>query len=191
MVRRCHAIDGSVWFERVVLAAIVINIIELSLEPSEAEFIYDGDSAKPLLAVAAASSPALHVFDARSPSNTPLATTESMHRAPITQIKYNRAFHAVVSCDSAGGVEYWSAALPNNQFVVPETVAFKFKSEARDLLTFLRAKKHVLALAVAPDGSKFATLSNDRHVRVFDFKTGLNQVFLCLTLVYTRFLQAN
>ena len=56
--------------------------------------------AKTRLALTDLNSPSIFVYDIKSGSNEPVATLDSIHRAPITAIKYNAAFDTVVSADS-------------------------------------------------------------------------------------------
>ncbi len=150
----------------------MINILSLAFEPGAAEFVYRADSPTCLLALAPLDAPAIHLFDARAAHAEPLASAPaSLHRHPVHLLRFNAAANAAISCDTGGAVEYWSAA-PDARFHFPaDAVAFRFKLDT-DLLLFQRAKLRPVSLAVSADGERFATLSNDRHVRLFSFRKG-------------------
>ena len=48
-------------------------------------------------------SPSIHVYDVRSGETEPLITLTSLHRAPVTAMRYNAAFDTVVSADTKVG----------------------------------------------------------------------------------------
>jgi peptidylprolyl isomerase domain and WD repeat-containing protein 1 len=147
----------------------MISILSLAYEPGAAEFAFRPDSPTCVLAIAALDSPAIHLYDARAEHATPLASATTLHRQPVHLMRFNAVANAVVSCDVGGAIEYWSAA-DDRRFAFPaDAVAFKFKMDT-DLLLFLRAKLRPVSLAISADGERFATLSSDRHVRVFSFK---------------------
>ena len=56
--------------------------------------------AKTRLALSDLNSPSIFVYDIKSGSNDPVATLDSIHRAPVMAIKYNPVFDTVVSADS-------------------------------------------------------------------------------------------
>lgn len=63
------------------------------------------------------------------------------------------------------------------EYKFPKCVAFDSKLDT-DLFEFAKNKTYPCGLAVSPDGKKFASLSGDRKVRVFNFRTGkLYRVF--------------
>lgn len=72
-------------------------------------------------------------------------------------------------------MEYWTG--PKNEYKFPKSVKFESKLDT-DLFEFAKNKAHPCGLAVSPDGKRFASLSSDRKVRVFNFLTGkLYRVF--------------
>lgn len=73
-----------------------------------------------------------------------------------------------MSSDDRGQIEYWHA----DTFKFPEEfVDFKFKSET-DLYDFPKSKAVATSLELSADGSLFATMGSDSHVRIFRFATG-------------------
>lgn len=84
--------------------------------------------------------------------------------------RYNHIFNTVISVDRDGILEYWHGATGDYQF--PEKVVdFEFKSDT-DLYEFASAKCSPTAIEVSKDGKLFATISTDKKVRVFRFRTG-------------------
>lgn len=53
----------------------------------------------------------------------------------------------------------------------PRNVSFESKLDT-DLFQFAKSKTVPTGLAFSPDGNKFATISTDRRIRIFNFKTG-------------------
>jgi len=78
-------------------------------------------------------------------------------------------FGTVVSADTRGLIEYWSA--DSFEASQPPTVSFTFKSDT-DLYEF--AKNHTVptSLSFSAQGHLFATMGKDRQVRIFRFQTG-------------------
>lgn len=66
-------------------------------------------------------------------------------------------------------LEYWSGM--KKDFTFPKNVQFESKLDT-DLFEFAKNKTQPTSLAFSPDGKKFATISTDRRVRVFNFLTG-------------------
>lgn len=66
-------------------------------------------------------------------------------------------------------IEYWSGIKEN--FIFPKNLAFDSKLDT-DLFEFAKNKTFVISLTFSQDGKKFATLSSDRRIRVFNFLTG-------------------
>lgn len=66
-------------------------------------------------------------------------------------------------------LEYWSGIKHNFEF--PKNIAFDSKLDT-DLFEYAKNKTFPVNLTFSPDGKKFATLSTDRRVRIFNFSTG-------------------
>lgn len=72
--------------------------------------------------------------------------------------------------DQAGILEYWTG--PKTDYKFPsKVVSFESKLDT-DLYEFVKTKTLVIALDCSSDGKRFATLSTDRKVRVFNFLSG-------------------
>ncbi|CAK7240060.1 MAG: Peptidyl-prolyl cis-trans isomerase cyp15 [Sporothrix thermara] len=169
----------------------LLSMIALDFVPRCVCWVHRRGASLPLLAVADADSPAIHIYDGRGEAaavtggpasrtnataadtgeaglQKPLHTITAMHRTPVTLMAYNEAYDCVVSADAGGMVEYWR---PSGTYERPDNV-FRLKS-ATSLFEFKKAKSVPTALALSPTGEQFATLSMpDRKVRLFDFATG-------------------
>lgn len=86
---------------------------------------------------------------------------ESIHRHPVTLIKYNPVVDAVLSIDSHGMVEYWTGL--KTDFKFPTNLKFSSKLDT-DLFEFVGNQLRILCLSIAPNGKYFATLTSDRRV---------------------------
>jgi len=105
------------------------------------------------------------VYDAKS-SNTPLYTI-SVHSFPVIALEYNERYDVVVSADEKGMLEYWSPE--TREF--PKNVDFEMKSDT-DLFEFAKNRTTPNHITFSPDDEMFASMSQDRLVRVFRFRTG-------------------
>jgi hypothetical protein len=111
----------------------------------------------------------------RAPSSTSRFVQQRRARDPsptmfLTMIisQFNKDFETVVSADERGMVEYWHA----DTFKFPEEwVDWKFKSET-DLYDFPKSKAVPTSLEFSADGTLFATMGSDMHIRIFKFATG-------------------
>lgn len=83
--------------------------------------------------------------------------------------QYNPVYETCISVDRAGILEYWTG--PKMEYKFPKCVSFDSKLDT-DLYEFAKNKTYPCGLAVSPDGKRFASLSGDRKVRVFNFRTG-------------------
>ena len=158
-----------------VLSFDMMGIFRLAFTPGCCCWIYSRGDPALKLAIADVDSPAIHVFDARDVGAatagpaTPLATLATLHSSPVKVMALNAAARTVISGDSKGVLEVWSA----DDYGAPRdgAVAFRFKADT-DLYAHAKAKTCPASLEVSPDGSQFATFSRDRRVRVFRFATG-------------------
>src|SRR5262249_33837652 len=83
---------------------------------------------------------------------------------------YNAYLSTMISGDKNGMLEYWSSSRTDYKF--PEDrVDFDSKLDT-DLYEFAKNKVLIHDIAFSENGSHFATISNDRKVRVFRFRTG-------------------
>ena len=145
----------------------MIAMIRLPYAPGCAEWVYDSGDAQTKLAVSDAASPAISVYDVRSGGTEPVGAV-AVHAAPVAAMKYNAVYGIVISIDTKGAIEYWS---PEDYQLSKDERHFVSKMDT-DLYALLKAKTAATALAIAPDGSRFATLARDHKVRVFRFLDG-------------------
>ncbi|XP_054013712.1 peptidylprolyl isomerase domain and WD repeat-containing protein 1 [Hylaeus anthracinus] len=146
----------------------MINMIKMDFIPLYCEWIYSPGDAIPALAVSAQESNKIFIYDGQG-TGTPLHVFEKLHTKPVVAMKYNPVYETCISVDKAGILEYWTG--PKMEYKFPKCVAFDSKLDT-DLFEFAKNKTYPCGLAVAPDGKKFASLSGDRKVRVFNFRTG-------------------
>ena len=113
----------------------------------------------------------IHILDAKAEAGAQtIHTFEKLHRTPVVAIKYNAAFEVVVSVDQSGILEYWQG--PKHEYAFPSRIVnFESKLDT-SLFEFAKNKTIVTGIAFSRDGRKFATISTDRKVRVFQFLTG-------------------
>ncbi|XP_054278325.1 peptidylprolyl isomerase domain and WD repeat-containing protein 1-like [Macrosteles quadrilineatus] len=152
----------------------MINMMKLNFVPRCAEWIHGLGDAIPALAIGDTDSSAIHIFDGRG-TNEALKILDKLHVKPVSIMKYNPVFDVSVSVDSAGILEYWGGVRQDYKF--PKCAKFESKLDT-DLFEFVKHKTIPFGLCFSPDGTKFATMSFDRKVRVFNFLTGkLTRVF--------------
>jgi peptidylprolyl isomerase domain and WD repeat-containing protein 1 len=144
----------------------MINMFKLPFIPAVCEWIHKAGAARPVIAIAERNDPAIHLYDIHG-ENKPFHSL-NIHKHPVRLMKYNAVFDDVVSVDTAGIIEYWSA-VPDYSF--PSNIAFQFKLDT-DLYEFAKAKVVPTSLEFSPNGLLFATTGKDRQVRVFHFPTG-------------------
>lgn len=89
-------------------------------------------------------------------------------------------YDTCISVDKAGILEYWTG--PKTDYKFPKHAQFESKLDT-DLFEFAKNKTYPCGLAISHDGKKFASISRDRRVRVFNFLTGK------MTKVYDETLQ--
>lgn len=152
----------------------MINMMRLNYSPLCAEWVHGLGDAISTLAVGDSGSSAVYIYDGRG-TNEPLHVFHKLHTKPVALIKYNAVFEVAVSVDSAGILEYWTGI--KSEFKFPKCVNFDSKLDT-DLFEFVKCKTVPSGLCFSPDGLKFATISTDRKVRIFHFKTGkLSRVY--------------
>lgn len=143
----------------------MINMIALDYVPKAICWVHRRGQAQALIACTDADSPLIRIYDGRG-DGKPLLTVSHVHAKPVTVMSYNQHFHCVVSADENGMMEYWT---PEEPFDKPNTV-FDMKSST-DMYEFRKAKTVPTSICMSPDGSHFVTMSTDRQVRLFRFKT--------------------
>lgn len=146
----------------------MIAMLRLPWVPGCVEWCFKPGDAKAKLVVSDSGSGAIHIYDMRSSSEEPLDQLPSLHSAAVTAMRYNEQANTVISTDSKGMIEYWSA----DSYRQPQDeVQFSFKMDT-DLYALAKAKTCAHSIDVSKDGSKFVTFSADSKVRVFHFSTG-------------------
>ncbi|XP_038894702.1 peptidyl-prolyl cis-trans isomerase CYP71 [Benincasa hispida] len=142
-------------------------MIRLPFIPGAAEWVYKQGDVKARLAISDRNSSFVHIYDARSGSNEPIASRE-VHLGPVKVMKYNHVFDSVISADAKGLIEYWT---PDTLQFPENDVNFKLKSDT-NLFEIVKCKTTVSAIEVSPDGKQFSITSPDRRIRVFWYRTG-------------------
>uniref|UniRef100_A0A9I9CK09 peptidylprolyl isomerase n=1 Tax=Cucumis melo TaxID=3656 RepID=A0A9I9CK09_CUCME len=142
-------------------------MIRLPFIPGAAEWVYKQGDVKARLAISDRNSSFVHIYDARSGSNEPIASRE-VHLGPVKVMKYNHVFDSVISADARGLIEYWT---PDTLQFPENNVNFKLKSDT-NLFEIVKCKTTVSAIEVSPDGKQFSITSPDRRIRVFWYRTG-------------------
>jgi len=145
----------------------MMAMIRLPYIPGAVEWVYKQGDVKAKLAVSDRDSLFVHIYDPRSGSNEPIASKE-IHMNPIKVMKYNPVSDTMISGDTKGIIEYWSAT--TLQFPEDE-VNFKLKSDT-NLFEIIKCKTTISAIEVSPDGKQFSITAPDRRIRVFWFRTG-------------------
>jgi peptidylprolyl isomerase domain and WD repeat-containing protein 1 len=147
----------------------MINMIKLDFTPSCTCWISTASDTIPCLAVTDADSASISVYDGQGSSEA-IHVLEKLHTKPVSVIAFNAQYETVISIDKAGILEYWLGH--KNNFAFPEKIV-QFDSKLdTSLYEFAKNKTVVTGLACSFDGRKFATISTDRKVRVFQFLTG-------------------
>ncbi|ANB15272.1 peptidylprolyl isomerase CPR1 [Sugiyamaella lignohabitans] len=162
----------------------MINILEVSIVPSNICWIQGRGSGGSLIAVSVENSSSIYIYDIEKSGNQdsegevgnvsgqdykPVRVADKIHKAPVTLLAYNSLYDCVISVDSLGMIEYWQPS-GSNMYNKPEGV-FEFKGST-NLYDFRKSKASILCLTISPDESKFATFSSERRVAIFDFKSG-------------------
>ncbi|TKY88634.1 hypothetical protein EX895_002265 [Sporisorium graminicola] len=174
----------------------LINMIKLPYKARTLAWVHRAGSARTMLAITDEDSAHIRIYDGRStPSQTPpeasmdaegsiptpstgsthhpIYTASKVHRAPVHILAFNAQHNTIVSCDVTGFVEYWT---PEEPFFAPSPTKipgmFELKSTT-DLFDFKKTKTVPTTLTFSKDGEKFTIFSiADRHIRVFDFRSG-------------------
>lgn len=146
----------------------MINMMRIDYAPGTTEFIHRPGDAIQSLAVTEVDSQKIYIYDSRG-TNSPLSVLEKFHTKPVILMRYNLKFDTCISVDKNGILEYWTGLKSN--FIFPKIVSFDSKLDT-DLFEFARNKTIPTGLCFSNDGIRFATVSTDRKVRVFNFLTG-------------------
>lgn len=165
----------------------MINIIKLGFTPLCTEWIHSSGDAVHTLAVSDKDSNKIVIYDGQGNGDV-LQVLEKLHSASVVAMCFNLMYETVISVDKNGILEYWQNSKHDYKFP-QKLVTFDSKLDT-SLFEFAKNKALVTGLAVSPDGRRFATISNDRKVRVFQFNTGkLIRVFDEALTTYTQMQQ--
>ncbi|XP_072379062.1 peptidylprolyl isomerase domain and WD repeat-containing protein 1 [Diabrotica undecimpunctata] len=145
----------------------MINMIRLEFVPGTIEWIHGSGEPIHTLAVADKATARIHIYDGKD--GKALTVFEKIHTSPVTLIKYNPKYDVVISADKKGMIEYWHGSKHDYDF--PKNIGFDSKLDT-DLFEFAKNKTVPTGLAFSNDGKKFATISTDRKIRVFNFLKG-------------------
>ncbi|XP_006869173.1 PREDICTED: peptidylprolyl isomerase domain and WD repeat-containing protein 1-like isoform X1 [Chrysochloris asiatica] len=152
----------------------MINMLKLGYFPGQCEWIYCPGDAISSVAASEKSTGKIFVYDGRG-DNQPLHVFDKLHTSPLTQIRLNPVYKAIVSSDKSGMIEYWTG--PPHEYKFPKNVNWEYKTDT-DLYEFAKCKAYPTSICFSPDGKKIATIGSDRKVRIFRFLTGkLMRVF--------------
>lgn len=147
----------------------MINMLKLGFAPRVCAWVHQPADPIAALAVSDRDSPLIRVYDGKG-SSEPIHCFERLHSKPVVAMAYSTGVEAAISADEAGMLEYWSG--PRRDYAFPEhSTSFQSKLDT-DLYTFFRLKKAPTALAFSPDGELFASLTPDRQIRLFAFRSG-------------------
>ncbi|PWN32820.1 uncharacterized protein FA14DRAFT_149530 [Meira miltonrushii] len=147
----------------------LINMIKLNHTPRACCWVHKRGRADSILAISEEGSTRIRMYDGRGDGQV-LRTIEDIHRAPCHILAYNEPYDCIVSADTSGMVECWSA---NEPFEVPKGKGIWDYKSKTDLFAFKKAKCTPTSLTFSPDFEKFVTMSAiDRQIRIFDFRTG-------------------
>lgn len=142
----------------------MINFIKLPFTPYLCEYI-----SKKVVAVSEKDTGNIYII------NTEKLPTDfkkiEIHSAPVTNIKYNAVYNAVISTDSTGMIEYWDPETFEQPFDSDKRYHFKFKIET-DLYEINSKKTSILSLEISPNGKLFGIYTKNKHFIVFNFLSG-------------------
>lgn len=111
----------------------------------------------------------IYIYDSAQPNAIPIKVLTTMHRNPVTIIKYNPIYDVAISVDTTSMIEYWSTLKHDFEFPT-KSISFTTKLDT-DLFEFVQNKLLLLNLTISPNGLYFVTLTSDRRICLFKFKT--------------------
>ncbi|XP_068142122.1 peptidylprolyl isomerase domain and WD repeat-containing protein 1 [Drosophila tropicalis] len=167
----------------------MINIIRLGYTPQCAEWINAPGDPVQGLAISDSESNLIRIYDGQAMDATSvLHTLDKLHSAPVVVMCFNVAMETIISVDRNGILEYWQNSKHDYKFP-QRLVNFETKLDT-NLYEFAKQKTQVTGLAATPNGKRFAAISTDRKVRIFQFHTGkLIRVFDEALTTYTQMQQ--
>ncbi|KAF3821713.1 hypothetical protein GH733_009755 [Mirounga leonina] len=138
----------------------MINMLKLGYFPGQCEWIYCPGDAISSVAASEKSTGKIFIYDGRG-DNQPLHIFDKLHTSPLTQIRLNAVYKAVVSSDKSGMIEYWTG--PPHEYKFPKNVNWEYKTDT-DLYEFAKCKAYPTSICFSPDGKKIATIGSDRKM---------------------------
>jgi len=138
-------------------------MIKADFVPLTCEWIHHAGDAVQALAVTDEGSGSIYIFDGRQDGNEPLKKLDTIHRNPVTTVRYNPVFDVVISADSKGIIEYWTG--PKHDYEFPKNVAFDSKLDT-DLFEFVKEKLTIHTMCLSPNGRLFAALTSNKKVNL-------------------------
>lgn len=144
----------------------MINMIKLDFVPLSCEWIYSPGDAISALAVSAQESNRIFIYDGQG-TGAPLHVFERLHTKPVVAMKVRQ-----ININSVSYACYVTVLL--YVFIIYSIILFM-----KHVFPWIKqAFWNIGQDQKSPDGKKFASLSGDRKVRVFNFRTGkLYRVF--------------
>ncbi|XP_013106842.1 peptidylprolyl isomerase domain and WD repeat-containing protein 1 [Stomoxys calcitrans] len=165
----------------------MINIIKLGFTPGTTCWIHSPGDAVQSLAISDKDSNKIHIYDGQGNGDV-LHTLDRLHSAPVIAMCYNLPMDCAISVDRNGILEYWQNSKYDYKFP-QKHVSFESKLDT-SLFEFAKCKTLVTGLTASQDGRRFASISTDRKIRVFQFQTGkLIRVFDEALATYTQMQQ--
>ncbi|KAK2490492.1 hypothetical protein MC885_019822 [Smutsia gigantea] len=138
----------------------MINMLKLGYFPGQCEWIYCPGDAISAVAASEKSTGKIFIYDGRG-DNQPLHIFDKLHTSPLTQIRLNPVYKAIVSSDKSGMIEYWTG--PPHEYKFPKNINWEYKTDT-DLYEFAKCKAYPSSMCFSPDGKKIATIGSDRKM---------------------------
>ena len=127
---------------------------------------------------------AIYVFSTVTLSPLPVKVVK-LHASPVTALAYNAVHNCAISCDGKGVIELWDgsnlggaggtegeeyASIGSPPVAARNGIRYASKFDT-SLYDLMKKKTYAVALAISPNGSKFAIYGRDRKVRILDYAT--------------------
>lgn len=147
----------------------MINMVKIAFQAQCCCWVYNSEDSIPAIAIAEKGTANIHMYDSRGNGEC-LHSLTQLHFEPVYLMRYNTHFKTTISVDESGVVECWGGA-SLDYTTSPKCLTWKSKMET-DLYEFVKTKSLPLDICFSSDGSRFATISDDRRMRVFRFASG-------------------
>ncbi|KAI6194029.1 Cyclophilin-type peptidyl-prolyl cis-trans isomerase-15 [Aphelenchoides besseyi] len=147
----------------------MINMLTLDFRPSTCAWVHQSSDIINVLAIADIDKPIIRLYDGKGTTEI-LHSIERLHFKPVVLMEYCAAIDTTVSVDTMGMIEFWSG--PKSDYEFPED-KFEWKTKMdTDLYEYAKIQQPPNCLVFNPNGETFATMGNDRQIRVFNTRTG-------------------